>query len=196
MLSYLTSNWWAVALRGAVAVLFGIVAWVWPSIALEALILTFGVFAVVDGTTAVFAAFLAPGPAGPRWLLGLGGAAGVVAGIVAFSRPDLTAEAALYLVAAWAIITGVFEIAAGVSFGAGAGSVLLWVLGGVASIVFGGLLFAMNPEDGLLALTWLVGVYAIAYGVTQIVLGLQLRGLDADVRTIEGGASRPAGHPA
>ena len=196
MLSMLTRNWWIVALRGAVAVLFGLIAWAWPDIALEALILTFGVFAVVDGTTAIFAAFLAPGRAGPRLLLGIAGTTGVVAGIIAFARPDLTAEALLYVVAAWAVVTGVFEIAAAFSLGDDAGSVLLWVLGGIASLLFGGMLFIMSPEDGLLALTWLVGVYAIAYGALEIVLGFQLRGLDKEGRKLTGGTSRPAGHPA
>jgi uncharacterized membrane protein HdeD (DUF308 family) len=196
MLSILSANWWAVALRGVVAVLFGIIAWVWPNIALEALIILFGVFALVDGISSIFAAFLAPGPAGSRWLLGLAGAAGVAAGIIAFARPDLTAQALLYVIAAWAIVTGIFEIAAGISFSNNAGSVLLWVLAGIASIVFGGLLVIMDPSDGILALTWLVGVYAITYGVLEIVFAFMLRGLGEEIGRATDGRSRPAGRPA
>jgi uncharacterized membrane protein HdeD (DUF308 family) len=196
MLSILSANWWVIALRGVVAVLFGIIAWVWPNIALEALIILFGVFALVDGISSIFAAFLAPGPAGSRWLLGLAGAAGVAAGIIAFARPDLTAQALLYVIAAWAIVTGIFEIAAGISFSNNAGSVLLWVLAGIASIVFGGLLLIMDPSDGILALTWLVGVYAITYGVLEIVFAFMLRGLGEEIGRATDGRSRPAGRPA
>jgi uncharacterized membrane protein HdeD (DUF308 family) len=195
MLSLLTSNWWAVALRGVMAVLFGIVAWAWPGIALGSLIFMFGFFAMFDGVTAIFGAFLAPGQVGPRVLLGLAGATGVGAGMIAVARPDLTAEALLYVIAAWAIVSGTFEIAAGFSLGENAGSVLLWVLGGIASILFGGLLF-IDPASGILAVVWLVGIYAITFGVMEIVLAFKLRGMGDEGRKLLGGRSHPAGHPA
>src|SRR5262245_56634312 len=186
MLSMLTRNWWALALRGGVAVLFGIIALVWPGIALETLILLFGFYAILDGVTALFGAFLAPGRAGPRWLLGLAGAAGIAAGIFALSRPDLTSEALLYLIAAWAIVTGIFEVTAAIAFGRDAGSIVLYVLGGVLSVIFGGLLF-VYPSDGILALLWVLGFYAILVGITEIVAAFKLRSLGEQAGTLTSG---------
>src|SRR5215216_1790874 len=99
-------HWWALAIRGAIAIIFGLAALLRPGIALEALILLFGAYALVDGVFAIVGVFGGTRGGTPRWLLLVEGIAGILAGIIALIYPGLTAIALLYLVAAWAIVTG------------------------------------------------------------------------------------------
>jgi uncharacterized membrane protein HdeD (DUF308 family) len=113
MLETLTRNWWVLALRGAIAVLFGLLALIWPGITVLALVLLFGAYALVDGVMALYTALFDRGrPRGRTGWLVLEGVAGVLAGIGAVVWPGITALALLYLVAAWALVTGVAEILA------------------------------------------------------------------------------------
>ena len=167
-------HWWAIALRGLAAILFGVAMFVWPGLSLLALIALFGAFALVDGVGALGAAFVA-GEAHLRWWpLALVGLVSIAAGVIAFARPGLTAEALLYLIAAWALITGIFEIAAAIDLRQLISDGWLLALGGVFSTIFGLLLFA-NPRAGILSILWLIGIYAIAAGVSLLVLGFRLR---------------------
>src|ERR687893_361536 len=100
-------HWWALALRGAIAILFGLAALVRPGIALEALILLFGAYALVDGVFSIIGVFGGTRSGTPRWLLLIEGVVSILAGLVAFVLPGLTAIVFLYLIAVWAIITGI-----------------------------------------------------------------------------------------
>src|SRR5215216_3662442 len=106
-----TGHWWALAIRGGVAVIFGLAALLRPDIALEALILLFGAYALVEGVFAIVGVFGGTRGGTPRWLLLIEGVAGILAGVIAFVAPGLTAILLLYLIAAWAIVTGISEIA-------------------------------------------------------------------------------------
>ena len=187
MLAILARNWWALALRGVLAVLFGIMAWFWPDITLRVLVLLFGAYALVDGVFALIAA-VSGASEGRRWTLLLEAVAGNAAGVLTVVWPDLTALALLYVIAAWAIITGVFEIIAAVELRRVIEGEWLLALGGLASILFGVLLIVF-PGEGALALTWMIGTYAVIFGIVLIVLGLRLRDLadrlppDRTVRT-------------
>jgi uncharacterized membrane protein HdeD (DUF308 family) len=112
MLEYFSRYWWTVALRGALAVAFGVVALIWPDITLHALVLLFGFYALVDGLLAL-AALLVGGRlvADRRGWLVVEGIAGIVAGVVSFLWPGITALVLLYLIAVWAIATGLLEVA-------------------------------------------------------------------------------------
>ncbi|MDP9364296.1 MAG: DUF308 domain-containing protein [Chloroflexota bacterium] len=178
MLATLARSWWTLVLRGALAVLFGIVAWLFPDLTVGALVLLFGAYALVDGAFALVAAF--SGGGGRRGALLLEGILGIAAGVLTIIWPDLTATALLFFIAAWAIITGVFEIVAAIELRCQIEGELLLALAGVASILFGVLAFIF-PTGGALAVVWMIGSYAILFGVVLIALGFRLRGA-ADAR--------------
>ena len=159
---------WSVILRGIVAILFGLVILAWPAITLHALILVFGIFAIAAGVFAILSGLRAE-ERRRRWLLLSEGAVAALAGIVALAWPAITARALLYLIAAWAIVTGVLEMTG--SFRTRLASTPDWVLmaSGVISVVFG-ILLLVWPHLGLLALIWLIGIYAIVYGIIHLVL--------------------------
>jgi uncharacterized membrane protein HdeD (DUF308 family) len=161
--------------RGIAAVLFGIIALVWPKITLSALVLVFGVFAVISGITAIAAALRNTEFPGWGWLLAEG-ILGVLVGVVALVWPGITALAFLYLLAAWAILTGIFELVAPLAFPMSGGRAVLTALAGVISIIFG-ILIAAQPSSGLLAVVWLIGVYAILFGIMYIAAYFESRAL-------------------
>jgi uncharacterized membrane protein HdeD (DUF308 family) len=165
--------------RGIAAILFGILALVWPKLTLYVLVLLFGVFAVITGITAVVAALRSTHEQGWGLLL-FEGILGILAGAVALVWPNITALAFLYLLAAWAILTGILEIVAPLSFPMSGGRALLSVLAGVVSIVFG-ILIAAQPASGLLAVVWLIGVYAIVFGIMYVVMYFQSRSLQSEL---------------
>src|SRR5215211_2605920 len=175
VLPVLSRNWWALALRGLAAIIFGILAFVWPGITLWALILLFGAYMLVDGVFAIVAAVRVAGEAARWWLLLVEGILGVLAGIVAFVWPGLTALALLYFVAAWAIVTGILEIVGAIRLRQEV--VGEWALGlsGALSVLFGVLLAIIPAPAGLLSLVWLIGAYALAFGVLLLVLAFRVR---------------------
>ena len=161
--------------RGIAAVLFGILTLVWPNLSLAVLVLLFGVFAVVGGITTVAAALRNREEQGWGFLL-FEGILGILAGVVALVWPGIAALAFLYLLAAWAILTGILELVAPLSFPMRGGRAVLMVLAGLLSIVFG-ILIAIQPASGLLAVVWLIGIYAIVFGVMYIAVYFESRSL-------------------
>jgi uncharacterized membrane protein HdeD (DUF308 family) len=187
MLTVYTSSWWALVLRGIVAIAFGVLAFVWPGITLTALVFLWGAYALVDGAFAIAAGVRSHAENKRWWVLLLEGILGIAAGIVAFAIPGITALVLLLLIAAWAIVTGAFEIAAAIQLRKYIKGEWLLALAGVASILFGVLLF-LNPGAGALAVVWLVGAYTIVFGVLLIALGLRLHSL---VRSADRMSPRP-----
>lgn len=175
MMQVLARNWWALALRGLFAILFGVAAFAWPNLTLAALVILFGAYALVDGVFALVAAVRAAEAHERWWLFVLEGLAGIVVGIITFIWPGITALVLLYLIAWWALITGVFEIAAAIRLRKQIRQEWTLVLGGLASVVFGLLLF-YRPGAGALAVVWLIGTYALIFGVLFLMLGFRLRG--------------------
>jgi uncharacterized membrane protein HdeD (DUF308 family) len=177
VLPTLARNWWAIALRGVAAILFGILAFFWPGITLFVLIIFFGAYLFVDGIFSIVAAVRAAGEQERWWLLLIQGILGVLAGLVAFFWPGLTALALLYFIAAWAIVTGALEIAAAIRLRREI--VGEWALGlsGALSVIFGVLLVVLPAPAGLLSLVWLVGAYAVASGVLLLILAFRVRSL-------------------
>jgi uncharacterized membrane protein HdeD (DUF308 family) len=159
--------------RGLAAIVFGVLTLVWPKITLAVLVLLFGIFAVISGVTAIVAALRSREE--HHWgVLLFEGILGVLAGAVALVWPGITALAFLFLIAAWAILTGVLELVAPLAFPMSFGRGLLFVLSGILSIVFGTLI-AFQPAAGLLAVAWLIGIYAIIIGVMQVVVYFEAR---------------------
>jgi uncharacterized membrane protein HdeD (DUF308 family) len=171
----LARNWWALVLRGLFAVLFGIMAFAWPRLTLEVLVLLFGAYALVDGVFAIAAALVGRPRGMPWWALLVEGLIGVAVGIVTFVWPGITALVLLYLIAAWAVLTGVFEIVAALRLRKEIRGEWLLALSGILSVLLG-VALVIRPGAGALALVWLIGAYAIASGVLLIALGIWLRG--------------------
>jgi len=168
--------WWLVLLRGIFAVLFGIVAIVWPGPTLFFLIYLFGAYVLLDGITAVVVAFQERNVYSRWWVILIGGIAGIILGLMVFFWPGETALVLLFLIAAWAIVTGIFEVIAAFVVPPGAGFERALVAGGVISILLGVVLFFI-PRAALLAFVWLIGIFSLIYGVVLIVRAFQYRRL-------------------
>jgi uncharacterized membrane protein HdeD (DUF308 family) len=170
----LATNWGALVIRGLAGIILGILALTWPGITLAALVFLFAAYALVDGVASLIGAVRAM-ERHERWgVLVLEGIVGIAAAVVTVAWPGITALALVYVIAAWAIITGVLEIAAAIRLRHYISHEWLLVLGGIASLVFGFLLM-MAPLAGALVLAIWVGVYCLVFGVMLVALGLRLR---------------------
>ena len=185
--NHLTRYWWLTGLRGLAAVLFGVLAFVWPGMTLITLIYLYGAYALVNGVLAFVLAINAP-KGYPRFgSLTFQGIISIAAGLIAFFMPGITALALVLLVALWAIVTGLLEIVAAVRLRKVIDHEWLLVLAGVLSVVFGVLLLA-RPGAGALALVWWIGAFAIALGCLLLVLSFRMR----HWRTVLAGAPQAA----
>ena len=181
----LATHWWAFVIRGILAIVFGLLAFFLPGITLVSLVLLFGAYCFVDGIFNLVAAFRVHGIQERWWVLLLEGIVSIAAGVITFIVPGLTAVALLFLIAAWALVTGVLEIVAAIRLRKEIRGEWLLALAGVCSIIFGLILFR-HPGVGALALIWWIGAYAIAFGVLLIALGIRLRSW---TRALEGGTA-------
>jgi uncharacterized membrane protein HdeD (DUF308 family) len=170
----LARNWWALFLRGLAALLFGILAVIWPVPTLAVLVLLFGAYALVDGILSIVAAVKAPPGYERWWVLLLEGSIGIIIGALTFLWPQITTLALLYFIASWAIITGVLEIVVAVRLRKSISNEWLLILSGILSILFG-LALVLMPVAGALAVVWLIGIYAIVFGLLLLALAFRLR---------------------
>jgi uncharacterized membrane protein HdeD (DUF308 family) len=170
----LARNWWLVLLRGIAGIIFGILTFFAPVISLAALVLLFGAYAFADGVLAVISAIRGRGEKERWWLVLLEGVFGIGAGIVALLWPGITALALLYVIAAWALVTGGLEIAAAIRLRKVITGEWLLALSGVASVALG-IVLALFPGPGALALVLWIGAYALVSGVLFVVLAFRLR---------------------
>jgi uncharacterized membrane protein HdeD (DUF308 family) len=168
----LARYWWVVALRGIAAILFGVLAFVWPGMTLAVLVILFGAYALLDGILGLIAALR--GETQHRLALALEGVVSILAGLVAFVWPGLTALALLYIIAFWAIVTGALEIFAAVRLRRIISNELGLIIGGVLSVLFG-IVLLVAPGAGALAVVILIGAYAIVFGIALLGLAWRLR---------------------
>ena len=173
MLGTLARNWWVLAIRGAAAILFGIGAFLWPGLTLAALVLLFGAYALVDGIFSLVAALRAARHHGPSGALVLEGILDLIIAAIVFFWPLEALVAIIYLIAIWAVITGIALIAAGIAMIRVNGEWLL-VLSGIISVLLGIILF-VQPGAGAVALSWWLGVYALLFGISLIGAAFRLR---------------------
>lgn len=170
----IAKNWWSLVIRGLVAILLGIVTFAWPGITVGALVLVFGAYAFLDGLFSLIGAWRAV-RSHERWGASVfEGVAGIAAAVVTVLWPAITALALVYIIAAWALVTGCLEIVAAIRLRQYVAGEWLLVVSGVASIIFG-VVAVVLPLIGVLALALTVGVYAFVFGVLLIALGFRLR---------------------
>lgn len=173
MSAMLAQNWWAIALRGVLGIVFGLIALFWPGATMLSLVLVFSAYMLVDGVVGIIAAVRAARQ-GERWgLLVLEGIVDILTGIIAFALPGLTVLVFVLLVAAWALISGALLLVAAFRLVGDHGRGWL-VVGGIASIVYGALL-VIAPLIGALVLTWWIGAYALVFGFSLLIVGFKLR---------------------
>ena len=167
-------NWPLVALRGVAAVLFGLITMFQPGIGLAALVLLFGAYALADGVLGVVLVIMHRNGERHWAAMLIGSILSIAAGILTFIFPGLTALSLLFLIAAWSIVTGVAEIVTAVRLRKVITGEWLLVLAGVLSVAFG-VLLALFPGPGALAVVLWIGAYAFVVGILLIVLAFKLR---------------------
>jgi uncharacterized membrane protein HdeD (DUF308 family) len=176
VLPTLTAYWWALLFRGIAAVLFGLAALFWPGLTLFTLIVFFGAYTVVDGVFAIVTGIRGSG--GRRWLHLADGVLGVLVGFIAFFSPGVTALVFLYVIAVWAVLTGVLKVIMAIWLRREIDNEWTMALSGVLWVLLG-VVLAVLPGVGLLSLSWLIGVFALGAGLTFLVLAFRVRGQTA-----------------
>jgi uncharacterized membrane protein HdeD (DUF308 family) len=173
MAAILVGNWWALALRGVAAIVFALIAFFWPGITATALLLLFGAYALVDGVFALIAGLRAARQHGRSAPLLIEGVLNLLVGIVIFVWPVPALVVFVFLIALWAIVTGIVLIAAGIALIRHSGEWLL-VPAGVLSILLGIILF-VQPAAGVVALSWWFGIYALLFGIALLSAAFRIR---------------------
>ena len=169
--------WWTFIVRGIVAILFGVLAFISPAFGVGLLVGLFAAWAIIDGVNSLLTGIRTRGTDRSWWLEILEGVVGVAAGVIALVLPGFAAEVLLLLISAWAILTGILEIVMAVRLRRVIEGEVWLALAGIASIVFGVVLF-LFPAAGALSIVWLLAGFAIAYGAFLVMLGWRLRGID------------------
>jgi uncharacterized membrane protein HdeD (DUF308 family) len=173
----LSRNWWLVVVRGVLAILFGLIALFWPGLTFFLLILMFGVYAIVDGLFAIYSGVVRSRFSSRWWVFLLEGIISLAAGLIALARPGWAGVALVLVIAVWAVLTGILEIAAAIRLRREITNEWLLGFGGFVSVLLGILLF-FQPLTGGLVVTLMIGVYALIFGVLLVFLGFRLRKLD------------------
>jgi uncharacterized membrane protein HdeD (DUF308 family) len=176
MFSFWSRYWWVPVVRGLVAIALGVFAFVWPIATITALVLVFGVVALVDGVLAIAAGIAARRLMSDWWVLLLQGFVGIAIGILTVVYPSITALAFVVLIAVWAIGVGVLQIVAAVKLRRDISGGWWLALGGVLGVAFG-ILLVSNPVGGGVGVVWLIGTFALVWGAMLIIGGFDLRRL-------------------
>lgn len=178
-LDALARNWWLILLRGICAVIFGVLTFIWPGLTLLTLVLFYGAFSLLDGAFSIAAA-VKGGALMPRWWLALVGLLGIGVGIITLAWPQITGIVLLMFIAGWAIASGLLQIIGAIALRKEIEGEWWLVASGILSVVFGVLLI-MYPGAGALSLAFVIGAFAVAYGILLIGFSLRLK-KHADVR--------------
>lgn len=173
--SALHRSWWLLLLRGIAAVAFGALTFIWPQISLVSLILVFGVYVLADGLLALAAAIRGGGLA-PRWWLALGGMISILAAVVAFAWPGLTALVLVYVIGFWSILRGVLEIVGAIRLRNEIAREWSLAAAGALSVIFG-LILVFMPGAGVMGLLWLIAAWAVLFGLLLIWVAFKVRAL-------------------
>ena len=181
MLETLKGGWWLLVLRGVCAILFGVLAFVWPGITVYSLVLLFGAYALINGLFTASMCLRAPSGAQGKGTLIYLGLLGIAAGVLTFFYPGITALTLLVLIAWWAIVTGIMEIAVAIKLRKEMTNEWFLILSGALSVAFGILLIA-RPGAGALSVVWIIGAYAVIFGIFLLALAAKIRGFATQAR--------------
>ena len=176
MFRLLSRYWWVLVARGLIAILFGILAVSLPVSTAGALVLVFGAFAAVDGVFALFSGFSSIGSSSSWWVMVLHGLVGIAIAGLTLIRPDITAMALLVYIAVWAILIGGLQVFASIRLRREISGVFWLGLGGLLGILFG-VVALLRPAQAALTVVWMIGVFAIAYGIVLLVSGIKVHRL-------------------
>lgn len=173
MAAVLIGNWWALALRGIAAIVFALLAFSWPGITALALVVLFGAYALADGLFALLAASRQARVHGRSGALLLEAILDLIIAVICFIWPGAALIGLVYLIAIWAIVTGVALIVAGMALVRLSGELLV-LAGGLLSILLGIILF-VHPAIGAIALSWWLGLYALLFGIALLSAAFRIR---------------------
>ena len=173
MLELLSRVWWGFLVRGLAAIIFGVLALIWPSATLAVLIILFGAYVLVDGVLLVIKAVSTWKVRDDRWLLLIEGLLGIGIGVMTFFAPAITTIVLVFYIAAWSLATGIIEIVSGIRLRKELSGEIFWILTGIVSIIFAVLLM-LFPGAGAVGVIWLIAIYAIVFGLLLVVLSFRL----------------------
>lgn len=178
LIETLKRHWWVPVIRGVAAIIFGVIAFVYPGLTVAVLVLLFGAWVLVDGIFRVVGA-IGHRPSDKDWGFSLViGILGIILGFLTFHAPRITALALIIYIGAWALMIGATEIALAIKLRHEIRGEWFLILMGVCSIIFA-IMLLWNPLPGALALVWLIASYAVVFGILGVILGFRLRTLPA-----------------
>ncbi|WP_371783780.1 HdeD family acid-resistance protein [Streptosporangium subroseum] len=177
----LSRTWWVYLIRGVCAILFGLLAIIWPGMTLFVLVAVFGAYAIVNGVFELFSS----GRGGSRGWTIFSGVGSILIGLLVLFWPGITALILLLLIASWAVVVGILEVVAAIMLRRVVEGEWMFIVSGVLAVLFGILLF-LWPATGALAIAWLIGAMAIVYGISLLALAFRVRGV---------GSYGPSGRP-
>jgi uncharacterized membrane protein HdeD (DUF308 family) len=175
MIQVLTRNWWMWLIRGIAAIIFGVLAWIWPGLTWITIAIFFGAYALVDGIFAIVATVRAAENQQRWWPFLIEGIIGILIAGITFYDVRITIAALYLTIAAWAFLTGIFELVAAFQLRKHISNEVWLIIGGLASIAFG-VLMVMFPIIGALTIIYIIAAYAIVFGFIMIGFSLRLRG--------------------
>jgi uncharacterized membrane protein HdeD (DUF308 family) len=173
--------WWVFLIRGLASIVFGVLAYGWPALTLQILVLLFGAYALIDGMLTLYTTLTAGNAPDNRPLLALEGIAGIVFGSMVLAWPQISAVVLLFLIAGWAILTGIIKIMLAIRLRHEIEGEWGLILAGFASLSFGAIAF-IYPASGALVLIFFIAAYAIVYGLALIALAWRMRTLSKAAR--------------
>jgi uncharacterized membrane protein HdeD (DUF308 family) len=175
MKQYLAKYWWVFLLRGIFGVIFGVLAFVMPGLTLATLVIVWGAYAFADGIFSLWSAASGSAHGDDRWLVGLQGVIGLAAGIITLTMPGATAIGLLIAIAAWSLVVGVLQIAAAIELRKEIEGEFWLGLSGLISVLFG-LFIIARPGEGALAVIWIIGSYALIFGIFLVAFAFRIKG--------------------
>lgn len=172
--SFYQRSWWSLMIRGVVAVIFGILALTSPTKTLDFLITLFGIFVLVVGLVATIGAIMHRKESENWWLILVPGLAGVIIGIISIGMPEVTRTIVIYLIAIWALVSGLGQIYSAMKIRKDVEGEWIPILIGIISVVLGVILFVM-PREAAATVMWLVGLFVLVLGILWLIMGFRVR---------------------